>query len=219
MKVKKVLCLSIIFSFIALCFAEDVTITYVMNSGREFKKVVSSDTSSLVLDLPRMHVKEIKGLEQLQYVKNLEIYTQEIDNLDFIPQFTNLETIFISQIKLDSLDYFTNLTNLKEITLDNGVTEDFADKINKREVIDFGKLKDLKKITIKDENIVCVPNIKVCDNKVTLNIANTGIEDLSQSDVDTLKPFYMVILNHSFVREYPKTLQWLRNENISYDAR
>lgn len=219
MRIKKVLCLSVICSFIALCFAEDVTITYVMNSGREFQKVVSSESTSLILNLPKMHVQEIKGLELLPHVKNLEIYTQEIDNLDFIPQFKELETVFISQIKLDSLDYFKDLTKLKELTLDNGVTEDFSDKINKREEIDFSNLKDLRNITIKDENITCVPNIKVCDNQVTLNIANTGIEDLSQSDVDTLKPFYMVVLNHSFVREYPKTLQWLRNENIGYDAR
>ena len=98
MRMKKVFCISVICSFLALCFAEDITITYVMNSGREFQKVVSSESTSLVLNLPRMHVKEIKGLELLPHVKNLK-HSISTRMKPSIPKGTNMQGLLLLNIR------------------------------------------------------------------------------------------------------------------------
>ena len=132
---------------------------------------------------PQLEITNLTGIEFFANLKNLDIQSQSLNNLDILNTLTKLETLNCSNIKLASLN-LTSLINLKAVFCFN----------NNLENLFLNGLLNLEQIHCSGNKLKNL-NLQGVHNLIQLNIANNPLTEI---DLSNLSKLNALTINNNF---------------------
>ena len=180
---KKIL---VIFVVVAMLFLAFATTVYGNTEGNNVQDEEIIEQEDEILELPdevlnhltkyghwdknddgkvsKSEAQEIYTIE----IEGTEEKILELENIDFLKDMPNLQTIDIENAKIEDISYLYNLENIEYFIIDNLETEQ----------LDFSELKNksnLKTLILKDIKVDSLASLKECNSLWSLELNNVFI--------------------------------------------
>ena len=143
------------------------------------------------LHLSSLHCSDLSAIENLENLKELYISYNDLENIDFIKNFTELEVLNLNSNEINNLNGIDKLSKLKTLTLSENNIDDITLLSN---------LESLECLYLVDNNISNIKPLNTLVKLKELTLSGNKIKDISA--LETLVNLEKLYINGEYTGPY-----------------